>query len=80
MADRPDFSKMSVGDLRALAESLSVENTAKMKKGELIASIEMKATVVAADSSSTVNAESSDAGKEAVKNVVPTESGNAGDA
>jgi transcription termination factor Rho len=80
MADRPDFSKMSVGDLRTLAESLSVENTAKMKKGELIASIEMKATVVAADSSSTVNAESSDAGKEAVKNVVPTESGNAGDA
>lgn len=80
MADRPDFSKMSVGDLRTLAESLSVENTAKMKKGELIASIEMKATVVAADSSSTVNAESSDAGKEAVKNVVPAESGNAGDA
>lgn len=80
MADRPDFSKMSVGDLRTLAESLSVENTAKMKKGELIASIEMKASVVAADSSSTVNAESSDAGKEAVKNVVPTESGNAGDA
>lgn len=80
MADRPDFSKMSVGDLRTLAESLSVENTAKMKKGELIASIEMKASVVAADSSSTVNAESSDAGKEAVKNVVPAESGNAGDA
>jgi len=80
MAYRPDFSKMSVGDLRTLAESLSVENTAKMKKGELIASIEMKATVVAADSSSTVNSESSDAGKEAVKNVVPTESGNAGDA
>ena len=47
MADRPDFSKMSVGDLRTLAESLSVENTAKMKKGELIASIEMKATMVA---------------------------------
>lgn len=47
MADRPDFSKMSVGDLRTLAETLSVENTAKMKKGELIASIEMKATVVA---------------------------------
>ena len=47
MADKPDFSKMSVGDLRTLAESLSVENTAKMKKGELIASIEMKATMVA---------------------------------
>jgi transcription termination factor Rho len=47
MADRPDFSKMSVGDLRTLAETLSVENTAKMKKGELIASIEMKATMVA---------------------------------
>ena len=47
MADRPDFSKMSVGDLRTLAESLSVENTAKMKKGDLIASIEMKATMVA---------------------------------
>lgn len=47
MADRPDFSKMSVGDLRTLAESLGVENIAKMKKGDLIASLEMKATMVA---------------------------------
>jgi transcription termination factor Rho len=47
MADRPDFSKMSVGDLRTLAESLGVENNAKMKKGDLIASLDMKATMIA---------------------------------
>jgi transcription termination factor Rho len=43
MADRPDFSKMSVGDLRTLADNLQIDNTAKMKKGELIAAIEMMA-------------------------------------
>jgi hypothetical protein len=48
MADRPDFSKMSVGDLRTLADNLSIENTTKLKKGELIAALEL----VAATSSS----------------------------
>jgi transcription termination factor Rho len=43
MADRPDFSKMSVGDLRTLAENLQIENAAKLKKGELIAAIEQMA-------------------------------------
>ncbi|MFM7639000.1 MAG: transcription termination factor Rho [Bacteroidota bacterium] len=44
MADKPDFSKMSVGDLRTLADNLQIDNTAKMKKGELIAAIEMSAS------------------------------------
>jgi len=34
---------MSVGDLRTLADNLQIDNTAKMKKGELIAAIEMSA-------------------------------------
>ena len=39
---------MSVGDLRTLADNLSIENTTKLKKGELIAALEL----VAATSSS----------------------------
>lgn len=35
---------MSVGDLRTLADNLQIDNTAKMKKGELIAAIEMSAS------------------------------------
>lgn len=34
---------MSVGDLLTLADNLQIDNTAKMKKGELIAAIEMSA-------------------------------------
>jgi len=50
MADKPDFSKMSVGDLRTLADNLQIENSAKLKKGELIAAIEMSAaTTMSAD-------------------------------
>ncbi|MBM3437996.1 MAG: transcription termination factor Rho [Bacteroidetes bacterium] len=35
---------MSVGDLRTLADNLQIDNTAKMKKGDLIAAIEMSAS------------------------------------
>lgn len=35
---------MSLGDLRTLADNLQIDNTAKMKKGELIAAIEMSAS------------------------------------
>ncbi len=40
MADRPDFSKMSVTELRALAETFQIPNAEKLKKGELIAVIQ----------------------------------------
>ena len=63
MADRPDFSKMSVGDLRTLAESLNVADSAKMKKGELIASIEMKATLVAGDPENVKTEDPTDGGR-----------------
>lgn len=69
MADRPDFSKMSVGDLRTLAETLSVANTAKMKKGELIASIELKATMVAGIQDTSSSVETSEANETPVANV-----------
>ncbi|MFZ9431612.1 MAG: Rho termination factor N-terminal domain-containing protein, partial [Bacteroidia bacterium] len=54
MADRPDFSKMSVGDLRTLADNLQIDNTAKLKKGELIAAIEMKAATATTKDAETV--------------------------
>lgn len=44
---------MSVGDLRTLADNLQIENTAKMKKGELIASIEQMASSSTAASGET---------------------------
>ena len=69
MADRPDFSKMSVGDLRTLAETLSVANTAKMKKGELIASIELKATMVAGIQDTSFSVETSELSETPVANV-----------
>ncbi len=69
MADRPDFSKMSVGDLRTLAETLSVANTAKMKKGELIASIELKATIVAGIQDTSSSVETLEANETPVANV-----------
>lgn len=40
MADRPDFSKMGVAELRTLAETLQIRNAEKFKKGELIAAIQ----------------------------------------
>ncbi len=36
MADFPDFGNMGVGELRALAETLDVKGSSKMKKGELV--------------------------------------------
>ena len=40
MAISPDFSKMSVGDLRTIAETLDIDNAAKLKKNELIEAIQ----------------------------------------
>ncbi|MEN9313206.1 MAG: hypothetical protein RIT42_1312 [Bacteroidota bacterium] len=45
---------MSVGDLRTLADNLQIDNTAKLKKGELIAAIEMKAATATTKDADTV--------------------------
>ncbi|MBL7812561.1 MAG: transcription termination factor Rho [Bacteroidetes bacterium] len=39
MADKPDLSKMSVGDLKSMAEALEISNSGKLKKNELIEAI-----------------------------------------
>ena len=39
MTESPDFRKMSVADLRTLAETLDIENVSQMKKNELIEAI-----------------------------------------
>ncbi len=39
MTESPDFRKMSVADLRALAETLDIENVSQKKKNELIEAI-----------------------------------------
>ena len=39
MVTGPDFSKMSVADLRTLAENLDIKDVSKLKKPELIAAI-----------------------------------------
>ncbi|MBM3937826.1 MAG: transcription termination factor Rho [Sphingomonadales bacterium] len=51
---------MSVGDLRTLADNLQIDNTAKMKKGELIAAIEMSA---ASSNATNEGAPAADAGE-----------------
>lgn len=59
MASQPDLSKMSVGELKQLAETLEVANAAKLKKNELIAAI--TSTIdLAKESANAPNAESTE--------------------
>jgi transcription termination factor Rho len=42
MADKPDLSIMSLADLKELAKNLEIQNSAKLKKNELIDSIQQE--------------------------------------
>jgi hypothetical protein len=39
MTKSPDFAKMSVAELRALAEALAIEGANKLKKAEIITAL-----------------------------------------